>query len=102
MIKGFHYVCWNQLVNYCTIKYYSLDFEIMHGKNYADDNTPYNFHFSLDNVISNLEKPTNSLLNWFRENHMKANADKCHLLVSSNESCTANIEDFSIAPKKNC
>ena len=27
---------------------------------------------------------------------MKANADKCHLVVSSNESCTAKIEDFSI------
>ena len=63
---------------------------------YADGNTPYNFDFSLDNVISNLEKSTNSLLNWFRENHMEANADKCHLLVSSNESCTAKIEDFSI------
>ena len=62
---------------------------------YADDNISYNFDFSLDNVISNLEKSTNSLLNWFRENHMKANADKCHLLVSSNESCTAKIEDFS-------
>ena len=28
---------------------------------YADDNTPYKFDFSLDNVISNLEKSTNSL-----------------------------------------
>ena len=63
---------------------------------YADDNTPYNFNFNLDNIISNLEKSTNSLLNWFRENHMKANADKCHLLVSSDERCTAKIEDFSI------
>ena len=27
---------------------------------------------------------------------MKANADKCHLLVSSDESCTAKIEDFNI------
>ena len=62
----------------------------------VDDNTLYNFGFNLDNVISNLEKSTNSLLNWFRENHMKANADKCHLLVSSDESCTAKIEDFSI------
>ena len=71
---------------------------------YTDDNTPYNFDFNLDNVISNLEKSTNSLLNWFRENHMKANADKCHLLVSSDESCTAKIEDFIIkkTPKKNC
>ena len=57
---------------------------------YADDNTQYNFDFSLDNVISNLEKSTNSLLNWFRENHMNANADKFHLLVSSNESWTAD------------
>ena len=63
---------------------------------YADYNTPYNFDFNLDNVKSNLEKSTNSLLNWFRENHMKANADKCHLLVSSDESCTAKIEDFNI------
>ena len=63
---------------------------------YADVNTPCNFYFNLDNVISNLEKSTNSLLNWFRENHMKANANKCHLLLNSDESCTVKIEDFSI------
>ena len=63
---------------------------------YADDNTPHNFEFSLNNVISNLDKSTNSLLNWFRENHMKANAYKCHLVVYSDESCTAKIEDVSI------
>ena len=27
---------------------------------------------------------------------MKANANKCHLSVSSDESCTAKIEDLSI------
>ena len=27
---------------------------------------------------------------------MKANLDKCHLIVSSDESCTANINDVSI------
>ena len=63
---------------------------------YADNNTSYNFDFNLDNVISNLEKSTNSLLNWFRENHMEAGADKCRLLVSSDKVCTAKIEDFSI------
>ena len=36
------------------------------------------------------------LLNSFRENNMKADTDKCHLLVNSDESCTYNIEDFSI------
>ena len=30
---------------------------------------------------------------------MKANVNNCHLLVSSDEICTAKIEDFSI--KKN-
>ena len=56
-----------------------------------------NFNFSLENVIiSNLEKSTNCLLNGFRENDIKASTDKCHLLVSSEESCTAKIEDFSI------
>ena len=63
---------------------------------YADDNSSYNFYFSLGNVIRNLEKSSNFLLNWFRENPIKDNADKCHLLVSSDKSCTAKIEDFSI------
>ena len=63
---------------------------------YADNNTAYNFNFSLDNVISKLEKPTNSLLNGFSENYMKAKANKFNLVVSSVESCTAKIENFSI------
>ena len=50
----------------------------------------------MESVINNLEKSTNSLLNWFRKNHMKANVDKCHLLVSSDEVCAAKIEDFTI------
>ena len=58
---------------------------------------PYNFDFNLENVISILEKSGISLSNWLRENHMKASADKCRLLVSSDESCTAKIEDFSIS-----
>ena len=83
----------SNLEKFCDILFDIIECDIA---SYADDNTPYNFDFSLDNVISNLEKSTNSLLNWFRENHVNANADKCHLLVSSNESCTAKIEDFSI------
>ena len=61
---------------------------------YVDNNAPYNFDFNLNNVISNLEKSTNSLLNCLQGNQV--NVNKCHLLVSSDESCTAKIEDFSI------
>ena len=60
---------------------------------YAHDNTSYKFDFNLDNVISNLK---NLLSNWFRENYMKANTNKCHVFVSSDESSTAKIEDFNI------
>ena len=77
----------------CDIAFEIIECDIA---SYVDDNTPYNSDFNLDNVISNSEKSTNSLLNWFRENHMKINADKCHLLVSSDESCTNTIGDFII------
>ena len=63
---------------------------------YGNDNKPCQFNLSLDNVIINLLKSTNSLLNWFRGNTVKANTNKCHLLVSSDESCTAKTEDFCI------
>ena len=60
------------------------------------DNTPYNFDFSLTSVIGNIETSIGSLLNLFRENHIKVNAYKYHPSVSSNESCTAKIEDYFI------
>ena len=72
---------------------------------YADNNTPYNFDFSLDNSTSNLEKSTKYLLNWFGEHHMEANDDNCRLLVSSDESCIAKIEEFIVLKMvltKNC
>ena len=53
----------------------------------------HHINFNLDNVISNLK---NLLSKWFRENYMKANTNKCHVFVSSDESSTAKIEDFNI------
>ena len=73
----------------CDIFFDIIDCDIA---SYGDDNAPCNFDFNLENVLSNLEKCLGKLLNWFRENQMKANADKYHPLVSSNESCTAKIK----------
>ena len=42
----------------------------------------------------------NSLFQWFRNNHMKANADKCHLLVTGNYEVSANINEFEIESSK--
>ena len=49
---------------------------------YADDNTPYVTAENLDEVIKSLEKDSIKLFQWFSDNHLKANHDKCHLLVS--------------------
>ena len=42
----------------------------------------------------------NNLFQWFRNNHMKTNADKCHLLVTGNYEVSANINEFEIESSK--
>ena len=37
---------------------------------------------------------------WFRNNLMKANADKCHLLVTANYEVSANVYEFEIESSK--
>ena len=63
---------------------------------YADDNTPYASSSNLGALINKLEESTNNLFQWFRNNHMKANADKCHLLVTGNYETSPNINEFEI------
>ena len=60
------------------------------------DNTLCTSSSNLDAVINKLEESTNNLFQWFRNNHMKANADKCHLLVTGNYEVSANINKFEI------
>ena len=52
--------------------------------NYADDNTTYANDKNVTELSSKLEKETNVLLEWFKINEMKPNADKSHLLVLNN------------------
>ena len=49
--------------------------------NYADDTTIYSCDKNLDNITHKLENDCNVALQWFADNFMKLNADKCHLLV---------------------
>ena len=49
--------------------------------NYADDTTIYCSHKELQEVTLRLENDTVKLSNWFAENFMKLNEEKCHLLV---------------------
>ena len=70
---------------------------------YADDNTPYTSDFNLEEVIQKLELITNNLFEWFKNNHMKTIADKCHLLVTRDTDVTAKLDNLmlKIAGKKN-
>ena len=63
---------------------------------YADDNTPYVSAENLADVIKSLEEDSIKLLQWFSDNQMKVNHDKCHLLVSCKNNVTMNASGFKI------
>ena len=52
---------------------------------YADDNKSYDAGGNIDEVIIYLQESSKKLFKWFADNQMKANEDKCHLIVSTNE-----------------
>ena len=60
---------------------------------YVDDNTPYVIGKIIKEVNEALENSPKELMEWFSNNQVKANADKCHLLTSSNEESTICIEN---------
>ena len=67
---------------------------------YADDNTPHTYDSDLYTVLSKLKNCTDSLFTWFKENHMKPNGDKCHLLVTTEKSVSINIDGSNVTNKK--
>ena len=52
-------------------------------ENYADDTTPYGCTSGISTVISELQITASKLFTWFNNNHMKANPEESHLLLSS-------------------
>ena len=64
---------------------------------YADDNIPYCIVKTPEEVRSQLEKSSKSIFEWFENSGMKANCDKCHLLLSKNENFEANINENRIS-----
>ena len=52
---------------------------------YADDNTIYDSGNSIDEVISSLQVSAEKLFQWFSNNQMKGNTEKCHLIVSTDQ-----------------
>ena len=63
---------------------------------HADNNTPHVTAENLDEVIKSLEKDSIKLFQWFSDNQLKVNHDKCHLLVNGKNSLTMNTCGFKI------
>ena len=60
---------------------------------YSNDNTPYVIGENTKEVHEALENSSKELIEWFSNNQMKANAEKCHLLTSPNEESTICIDN---------
>ena len=64
---------------------------------FADDNTLYCIGNTPEEVISQLDKSSKSIFEWFENNGMKVNLDKRHLLWSKNVNFEANINENRIS-----
>ena len=62
----------------------------------ADDCTPFIVENNINNVIGSLEQVSDALFNWFKNNRLKNNVDKCHVLVSTNKPVGIKIGDCTI------
>ena len=49
-----------------------------------DDTTPYSCAQDISSVISELQRIAKKVFDWFKNNHMKVNPGKCHVILSSN------------------
>ena len=68
---------------------------------YANDNTPHIGANNINDVIHCFEKATDTLFTWFSDNLLKSNADKCYLLVITNNTVNFKIGNIDIT-KRTC
>ena len=63
---------------------------------YADYNTIYQSGKTLDDVMNGLQVSAKKLLKWFSDNQMKGSADKCNLIMSTENAPELQIGDSLI------
>ena len=68
---------------------------------YADDNTPYVCSENIDVTLEKLEEVGKVLFEWFSNNFLKANVDKCHVILSTDEPYSTNIDDNEVIKNSN-
>jgi len=70
--------------------------------NFADDTTIYVCDKVLENLKSKLEKDSSNALDWFKNNYMKLNTDKCKLIVAGRkgQEISVNVGNSEIREEK--
>ena len=63
---------------------------------YADDNTPYVCSENVGVTLEKLEEIGKVLFDWLSNNLLKASAEKCHLILGTDEPLSINIDNESI------
>ena len=69
--------------------------------NYADNNTPFVSGGAPLSVITSLENAAEKIFKWFVNNHMKANHNKCYLLMSTLTPISIKVKDYIIKNSDN-
>ena len=82
----------------CDMFYFLVNFQ---SSNYADDSTPYSGKIDARSFAEELEISFSILFTWLKNNYIKANTGKCHLLLSGKKSLTANIDGSVIESEDN-
>ena len=70
--------------------------------NYADDTAIYTCGPNVENVVAKLENDALMLSEWFPNNRMKLNEDKCHLMIFGGKSndVSVNIGEANVKKAK--
>ena len=61
-----------------------------------DDSMPFIVEDNIENLIASLEETSNDLLDWFKDNRLKSNPDKCYALVNTKKHSNITIGDYTI------
>ena len=63
---------------------------------YADDASPYSCTDDIPTLITQLKSTASKLFSWFTNNHIKVNAGKCHILLSTRNPIDMHLEGACI------
>ena len=91
------YSSWEEILFVCDIDFIMDDISFA---SCADDNTPYTIGNDIEDAIFKLQNSLKILFQWFMDNQMKANPDKCLFICSTNDIVNLIVENQVIDNSK--